>query len=132
LAAAVTGRQVSERGLPGALRALVGRVPVSVELVETPTERLPPLVEIASYYVIAESVTNTTKYAHASAAQVRVSRQNGSVTVEVTDDGTGGADSARGSGLRGLADRVAALDGKLEIDITVGRGTTIRARMPCA
>jgi len=123
---------LSERGLPAALKALAGRVPVPVELVETPTERLPPLVEIASYYVIAESLTNATKYAHASAAQVRVNRHDGSVTVEVTDDGIGGADPARGSGLRGLADRVAALDGKLEVDSNVGHGTTIRARIPCA
>jgi len=105
---------------------------VRVELLEAPTDRLPPLVEIASYYVIAESLTNTTKYAHASAAQVTVNRHNGSVTIEVTDDGIGGADPARGSGLRGLADRVAALDGKLEIDSAVGHGTTIRAQLPCA
>jgi len=123
---------LSDRGLPAAVKALAGRVPVRVELVETPTDRLPALVEIASYYVIAESLTNTTKYAHASAAQVTVNQHNGSVTIEVTDDGIGGADPARGSGLRGLADRVAALDGKLEIDSAVGHGTTIRARLPCA
>jgi signal transduction histidine kinase len=105
---------------------------VPVEIVETPAERLPPVVEIASYYVIAEALTNITKYARASAAEVKVNQVNGSVTVEVTDDGIGGADPDRGSGLRGLAARVAALDGRLELDSAAGRGTTIRARIPCA
>lgn len=123
---------LSDRGLPAALKALAGRVPVPVELVETPSESLPARVEIASYYVVAEALTNVAKYAHASAAQVCVKQVNGSVTVEIADDGIGGADPGHGSGLRGLADRVAALDGRLEVDSAPGRGTTIRAHIPCA
>jgi signal transduction histidine kinase len=122
---------LSDRGLPAALNALAGRVPVAVEVVETPPARLPPGVEIASYYVVAEALTNVAKYAHAERAAVKVSRANGSVVVEVSDDGVGGADPRHGSGLRGLADRVAALDGRLEIDSPSGGGTTIRARIPC-
>jgi signal transduction histidine kinase len=122
---------LSDRGLPAALKALAGRVPVPVELVETPAERLPARVEIASYYVIAEALTNVARYSQAHSAQVMVTRRNGSVTVEIADDGVGGADPAHGSGLRGLADRVAALDGRLEIVSNAGQGTTVRARIPC-
>jgi signal transduction histidine kinase len=123
---------LSDRGLPAAVRALAGRAQIPVEIVETPADRLPPVVEIAGYYVIAEALTNITRYAHASTARVSVSRVNGSVTVEVADDGIGGAEPDRGSGLRGLADRVAALDGRLEVQSAAGRGTTITARIPCA
>jgi signal transduction histidine kinase len=123
---------LSDRGLPAALRALAGRIPVEVELVETPAQRLPPPVEIASYYVVAEALTNVARYSQAATAEVRVTRLNGSVEVEVSDDGIGGADPAHGSGLRGLADRVAALDGRLEVDSPQGGGTTIRALIPCA
>jgi signal transduction histidine kinase len=122
---------LSDRGLPAALNALAGRVPVAVEVVEAPKDRLPAGVEIASYYVVAEALTNVAKYAHASSAQIRVMQVNGSVRVEVSDDGVGGADPRHGSGLRGLADRVAALDGRLEVDSLSGRGTTIRAEIPC-
>jgi signal transduction histidine kinase len=123
---------LSDRGLSAALKALAGRVPVAVELVETPPERLPARVEVASYYVVAEALTNVAKYAHATRARVRIATVNGAVTVEVADDGVGGADAARGSGLRGLADRVAALDGRFAVDSPPGRGTTIRAEIPCA
>jgi signal transduction histidine kinase len=122
---------LSDRGLAAALNALAGRLPVAVEVVETPPERLPPGVEIASYYVVAEALTNVAKYAHASAARVSVARVNGSVTVEVSDDGVGGADPSHGSGLSGLADRVAALDGRLQVLSAPGSGTTIRAEIPC-
>lgn len=123
---------LSERGLPAAVKALAGRVPIPVEIVQTLTERLPPRVEIAGYYVIAEALTNVARYAHATAARVSVSQTNGSVIVEVSDDGIGGAEPDRGSGLSGLADRVAALDGKLEVASVVGHGTTVRASIPCA
>jgi signal transduction histidine kinase len=103
-----------------------------VEIVDTPADRLPPVIEIAGYYVIAEALTNITRYANANTARVSVSQTSGSVTVEVTDDGVGGAEPGRGSGLRGLADRLAALDGRLEVESAAGRGTTIRARIPCA
>lgn len=123
---------LSDRGLPAALNALASRIPVAVDVVETPAARLPPGVEIASYYVVAEALTNVAKYARASTARVRVTQTNGSVTVEVSDDGVGGADPTHGSGLRGLADRVAALDGRLDVDSQPGSGTTIRAQIPCA
>jgi signal transduction histidine kinase len=123
---------LSDRGLPAAVRALGARMPMPVVLVEAPQARLAATVEIASYYVIAEALTNVAKYADASSAHVRINETNGSVTVEVSDDGAGGADPERGSGLRGLADRVASLDGSLEVDSSAGRGTTVRAKIPCA
>jgi signal transduction histidine kinase len=81
--------------------------------------------------VVAEALTNVAKYANASHATVEVARENGRLVVEVADDGVGGADPEHGSGLRGLADRIAVLEGRLEIDSERGRGTTIRARIPC-
>jgi signal transduction histidine kinase len=122
---------LSDRGLAAALGALAGRLPVAVEVVETPPERLPPRVEGASYYVVAEALTNVAKYARARTARVSVSRANGSVMVEVSDDGVGGADPRQGSGLSGLVDRVAALDGRLQVVSPPGSGTTIRAQIPC-
>jgi signal transduction histidine kinase len=121
---------LSDRGLPAALDALVGRSPVPVAVAELPGERLPPPVEAAAYYVVAEALTNIVKYAHASAATVRVARQNGHALVEVSDDGVGGADPGHGSGLRGLADRVAALDGHLSLDSPPGAGTRLRVEIP--
>ena len=123
---------LSDRGLRPALEALAGRAPVPVELAEPPAERLPAAVESASYFVVAEALTNVARYARASHAEVSVSRSNGQVEVEVRDDGVGGADPRAGSGLRGLADRVAALDGRLEVVSPRGGGTTIRAVIPCA
>jgi signal transduction histidine kinase len=95
-------------------------------------ERLPEQVEAAAYYVVSEALANIAKYAQASTAAVRVSRSNGLAVVEVEDDGIGGADPSRGSGLRGLADRVEALAGRLAVDSEPGRGTRIRAEIPCA
>jgi signal transduction histidine kinase len=88
-------------------------------------------VEIASYYVIAEALTNIAKYAHADTAQVRVKRLNGSVSVEVTDDGVGGAVDKVGGGLRGLNDRVAAHGGRLSVENGPERGTILTAELPC-
>ena len=123
---------LSDRGLRPALEALAGRAPVPVELAEPPAERLPAPVEAASYFVVAEALTNVARYARATHAAVSVNRSNGQVEVEVADDGVGGADPQAGSGLRGLADRVAALDGRLEVVSPRGEGTTIRAVIPCA
>jgi signal transduction histidine kinase len=123
---------LSDRGLHPALEALAGRAPLPVELAGPPPEGLPPAVESASYFVVAEALTNVARYAGASHAEVRVSRRNGRVEVEVRDDGVGGADPAAGSGLRGLADRVAALDGRLEVVSPQGEGTVVRAVIPCA
>ena len=123
---------LSDRGLPAAIRTLTGRAPVPVEVLEAPDERLPAPVEAVAYYVVAEALTNIAKYAQASRVDVRVRRENGHVTVQVYDDGVGGADPRHGSGLTGLADRLAALDGGLEVDSPPGGGTTLTAQIPCA
>jgi signal transduction histidine kinase len=121
---------LTDRGLSAALGGLAGRSPVAVEVLETPAERLPAAVESATYFVVAEALTNVARYAHADAATVRVARADGVVEVEVRDDGVGGADPAAGTGLRGLVDRVGALDGDLEVRSPGGVGTTVRARIP--
>jgi signal transduction histidine kinase len=122
---------LTERGLGPALDALLRRAPIPVDITEVPEGRLPAHVEAAAYYVVAEAITNVGKYARASGATVSISRSNGAATVSVTDDGVGGADPARGSGLRGLAARVEALNGHLHVDSAPGRGTRIRAEIPC-
>ena len=120
---------LTARGLGPALESLVSRMPIPVAL-EHPGERLAPAVEAAAYYVVAESLTNVAKYAQATEAAVRVSRRDGRVVVTVTDDGVGGANPESGSGLRGLADRVAALDGMLAVESPPGSGTRVRAEIP--
>jgi signal transduction histidine kinase len=102
-----------------------------VDMEDALDQRLPEQVEVAAYYVVAESLANVSKYAGADRVSVRVMRENGRAIVEVRDDGRGGADPGRGSGLRGLFDRVEALDGRLSIDSPPGAGTTIRAEIPC-
>ena len=123
---------LSDRGLRPAVEMLAGRAPVPVEIGEIPEERLPEPVEAAAYYLIAEALTNVAKYARASAVRVRVTATGERVVVEVTDDGVGGADAAAGSGIRGLADRVEALGGTLEVASPPGGGTSLRAEMPRA
>ena len=103
---------LTDRGLEAALRGLAGRSPVPVELVGTPPQRLPAPVESAVYFVVAEALTNAARYAAAKSVKVGVWRDDGQVEVEVSDDGVGGADPESGSGLRGLNDRVSALDGR--------------------
>jgi signal transduction histidine kinase len=121
---------LTDRGLAAAVRILASRAPVPVEIGALPAERLPPAVEIAAYFVVAEALTNVAKYAQATAATVAIEVVDGRVVVEVGDDGAGGADVAGGSGLRGLSDRVAALDGRLELDSPPGAGTRLRAEIP--
>jgi signal transduction histidine kinase len=121
---------LAERGLGPALDALLTRTPTPVEISELPEERLAPTVEAAAYYVVAEAITNVAKYAQASRATVSIRRSNGRATVMVSDDGVGGADPARGSGLRGLAARVEALNGRLDVDSPPERGTRITAVIP--
>jgi signal transduction histidine kinase len=123
---------LSERGLEPAVRALAARAPVPVEVVGHAADRLPAAVETAAYFVVSEALTNVSKYAHAEHATVRVERLNGELLVEVSDDGVGGASATDGSGLRGLADRVAALSGTLEVSSPPGRGTRLQARLPCS
>ena len=120
---------LTDRGLEAALRALADRAPVPVSLTVAAGE-LPPTVETAIYFVVAEALTNVAKYARASAATVTVQRTPDGVTVEITDDGAGGADVTAGSGLRGLEDRVAALDGRLELHSPPGGGTRLRVEIP--
>jgi signal transduction histidine kinase len=121
---------LSDRGLEPALEALAARTPMPVQIAVALDERLPEPVEAAAYYVVAESLTNTSKYAHATDVQVRIECANGTARIEVTDDGVGGADTSAGSGLRGLCDRVEALGGRLELESPVGQGTTIRVVVP--
>jgi PAS domain S-box-containing protein len=121
---------LTDHGLRAAVEMLADRAPFPVEIEETPQERLPEPVEAAAYFLIAEALTNVAKYAHASAARVTVSASGASMVVEVSDDGVGGADPATGSGLRGLADRVEALGGSLEVSSPDGAGTSVRAEIP--
>ena len=121
---------LSDRGLRAGVEALASRVPIPVEIADIPDERLPETVEAAAYYLIAEALTNVTKYAQASTVRVRVAASEASVVVEVFDDGVGGADPASGTGLRGLEDRVEALGGSLEVVSPAGAGTSLRAEFP--
>jgi signal transduction histidine kinase len=121
---------LADRGLGAAVTALADRAPLPVEVREVPAERLPEHIELTAYFVISEALTNITKYASASCAWVTVTQGNGRLMLEVGDDGLGGADAQRGSGLRGLADRLDAIEGRLDIDSEPGRGTTVRATMP--
>jgi signal transduction histidine kinase len=100
---------LTDRGLPAALNGVVQRAPLPVELQTVPGGRLPESIEVAAYYLVSEALVNVAKYAHASSARVSVGRHREHVMVEVADDGIGGADLHRGSGLRGLSDRIDAL-----------------------
>jgi signal transduction histidine kinase len=122
---------LTERGLGPALQSLAERAAVPVEIALDDNGRLPSQVEAAAYYLVSESLTNVAKYAKASTVAVRVARESGSAFVEIADDGIGGADPERGSGLRGLIDRIEALDGTLVVRSRPGEGTTIAARIPC-
>jgi PAS domain S-box-containing protein len=121
---------LTERGLEPALETLVHRAPVPVAVESELDGRLPPPVEAAAFYVVSEALANVAKYAQASSVEVRLARANGYAVVEVADDGVGGADPSSGSGLRGLADRVEALQGTLEVDSRPGAGTRVRAEIP--
>jgi PAS domain S-box-containing protein len=130
LARGIHPAMLTDRGLGAAVESLVTRAPVPVELAAIPEERLPAPVEAAAFYVISEALANIGKYAQASFARVTVTRRDGCAVVEVADDGVGGADPLRGSGLRGLVDRVEALDGRLAVESPVGEGTRIVAEIP--
>lgn len=123
---------LTDRGLGPALRELARRAPVPVEIIELPEDRLAGPVEAAAYYMVAEAITNVAKYAHASHVTVSVCRSNECATVTVSDDGVGGADAADGTGLRGLADRIEALQGHFYLDSPPKRGTRIRAEIPAS
>jgi signal transduction histidine kinase len=122
---------VTGHGLPVALKTLAARAQVPVRLIVDLEGRLPERQEVAAYYVVSESLTNVAKYARASSAVVEVRHADGRLVVEVVDDGVGGADTRGGSGLRGLADRVEALGGRLRIWSPAGGGTRVEAEIPC-
>jgi signal transduction histidine kinase len=121
---------LTERGLEPALRSLPVGATLPVEIEVVADGRLPERVEAAAYFLVSEALTNVAKHAKASRVAVKVARENGHAVVEITDDGVGGADLHRGSGLRGLADRIEALDGTLALQSRPGEGTTIRATIP--
>jgi signal transduction histidine kinase len=129
LSAGIHPSVLTDRGLGVALEALAGRAPMPVELSEVPSERLPAPVETSAYFVVAEALTNAAKHARCTHIHVGVRVEEGAATVEVFDDGVGGADPSGGSGLRGLADRVSALGGRLDIESPAGEGTRVRARI---
>jgi len=121
---------LSDHGLEPAIRSLMQRAPLPVELTFEAAERPSDQVEVAAYYVIAESLTNVAKYAHATVARVEVQALGDRLLIEVADDGVGGADHTKGSGLVGLEDRVAALGGRLHVESVPGQGTSVRADLP--
>jgi signal transduction histidine kinase len=123
---------LTNRGLPAALQDLASRATLPVDVVATPDERLPGAVEAAAYFVVSECLANIGKHASAETATVAVSVRDGRLTVEVSDDGVGGAELDGGSGIQGLADRVGALSGSLVVDSPPGAGTRVTAVIPLA
>jgi signal transduction histidine kinase len=121
---------LSDRGLGAALEALASRAPIPVTVSGVPEAPLREPVEAAAYFVTAEALTNVAKYARASEASVELATEDDCLRVSVRDDGVGGADPSTGSGLRGLCDRVEALDGRLEIESPPGSGTTLTVKLP--
>jgi signal transduction histidine kinase len=123
---------LTQGGLAAALEDLVQRLPIPVAVLAVPEERLPADLEATAYFIVCEALANIVKHAQASAATVSLARSNGTIVFEIADDGVGGADSARGSGLRGLYDRVEARGGRLRVTSPPGRGTRIAGEIPCA
>jgi signal transduction histidine kinase len=131
LARGIHPAALSAHGLGVALEQVAARTPVPVKLDVDLEGRLPEQIELAAYFVVCEALANVGKYAQATAARVVVARRDGLAVIEVADNGVGGADDADGSGLRGLADRVEALGGRLEVVSPAGRGTVLTAELPC-
>jgi PAS domain S-box-containing protein len=132
LARGIHPASLTDGGLSAALRTLAARASVPVRLQALPEGRLPPAVESAAYFLVAEVLTNVARYAEATEAVVRAEVSDDALlSIEVTDDGRGGADPDAGSGLRGLADRMAALDGTFEVTSS-DAGTVVLAELPCA
>ncbi len=130
LASGIHPALLTERGLGPALEALASRAPVPTTVDGVPAVRLAPPVEATAYFVTAESLTNVAKYAGATSASVSLAIEHGRLRLLIRDDGAGGADLTSGTGLRGLRDRVEALDGRLDIDSPPGLGTTVIAEIP--
>ncbi len=123
---------LTERGLGAALDDLCRRAALPATLDATLPGRLPPQVEAAADFVASEALANAAKHSHATEARIRTRLERGVLLVEIADDGIGGADTGSGTGLRGLADRVEALGGRLTLSSPPGRGTTIAVELPCA
>jgi signal transduction histidine kinase len=121
---------LSDHGLGPAIHVLVERASLPIECDLAVEGRLPPPIEAAAYFVVAEGLTNVIKYANATRARVSLHRHRGWLDVTVSDDGVGGARIDAGSGLRGLSDRLAALEGELTLDSPLGEGTRLAARIP--
>lgn len=132
LATGIHPTVLTDQGLGSALQSLVERSAIPARLLGTPSGRYGGPVEAAVYFVASEALANATKHSRASEIRIAVTTEDGHLRVEVTDDGVGGADAARGTGLLGLADRVAAVGGRLEVRSGDGAGTTITAELPCA
>jgi signal transduction histidine kinase len=132
LARGIHPQILTEAGLHAAIGTLAARTPVPVSIEMDPDARFAPAVEAIAYFVVSESLANIAKYAEASTVGVRAGWQDGVLTVEIADDGRGGADPGTGTGLRGLRDRVSAVDGTLDVVSPQGRGTQIVARIPAA
>jgi len=131
LASGILPPALTDLGLEAALLELTARMPFGVDVV-VPRERLPDRVEVTAYFVIAEALANAAKHAQATHVSVRMDRRGDRAVVDVHDDGIAGADPNAGSGLRGLADRVEAIEGRLSVRSQHGAGTTVRAELPCA
>jgi signal transduction histidine kinase len=132
LARGIHPRILSNGGLGPALETLARRTPIPVTVDKQTDARLPENVEVAAYYVASEALTNAVKHAHASQVRITVDVDDGSIVLTIRDDGVGGADPSRGSGLIGLHDRVAALGGALEVHSEPGAGTLLTAQIPVA
>jgi signal transduction histidine kinase len=131
LARGIHPAAVSDHGLAVALESLATRAPIPVQVIGIPTGRLPEHVELAAFFIVSEALANVAKHAAASSAVVELEKTTELLVVEVRDDGVGGAAADTGTGLRGMADRVEALGGRLRVWSPKGQGTRIRAEMPC-
>jgi signal transduction histidine kinase len=131
LARGIHPAAVSDHGLAVALESLATRAPIPVQVIGAPTGRLPEHVELAAFFIVSEALANVAKHAAASSAVVELEKTTELLVVEVRDDGVGGAAADTGTGLRGMADRVEALGGRLRVWSPKGQGTRIRAEMPC-
>ena len=123
---------LTERGLEAALTALAQRAPLPVDLSVAVPDRLDPTIEAAAYFLVSEALTNVAKHARADRVSVALAATGGALEVTIADDGAGGADTAKGSGLRGLADRVTAIGGRLDVSSPPGEGTRLSASLPAS
>jgi signal transduction histidine kinase len=123
---------LSDHGLPAALEELASTAPIPLVVRADGVGRLPAHIEQAAYFVAAEGLANMIKHARATKGSARIAQDNETLIIEIADNGIGGANTAAGSGLRGLNDRVGALDGLLQCDSPPGGGTVVRAEIPCA